>query len=80
MNGWERECLFCSSLIIIITGYGVWAFISRDFPTYLFLKTEFVFLDYSEPKILFYVDYIALMGLYIFAAHYIAKLCRRLKM
>ena len=57
-------------------GYGVWVFISRDFPTYLFLKSEFVFLDYSESKILFYKDYIALMGLCIFIAHYGLKLCR----
>ncbi len=61
-----------------IAGYGVWVFISRDFPTYLFLKSEFVFLDYSEPKILFYIDYIALMGLCIFIAHYGLKLCRQI--
>lgn len=64
---------------LVIAGYGVWVFISRDFLTYLLLKTEFVFLDYSEPIILFYVDYIALMGLCIFVAHYIVKLCRKLQ-
>ncbi len=64
---------------LIIAGYGVWIFISRDFLTYLFLKNEFVFLDYSEPKVLFYVDYLALMGLCIFIAHYSAKLIRKIK-
>ena len=64
---------------LAIAGYGVWAFISRDFPTYLLLKSEFVFLDYSEPKILFYIDYIALMGLCIFIAHYSTKLIRKFK-
>lgn len=63
---------------LIIAGYGVWVIISRDFPTYLFLKSEFVFLDYSEPKILFYIDYLALMGLCIFIAHYGSKLCRQI--
>lgn len=62
-----------------IAGYGVWVLISRDLPTYLLLKTEFVFLDYGESKLLFYIDYLALMGLCIFIAHYIAKLCRRQK-
>ena len=62
-----------------IAGYGVWVLISRDLPTYLLLKTEFVFLDYGESKLLFYIDYLALMGLCIFIAHYIAKLCRRKK-
>lgn len=64
---------------LVIAGYGVWAFIGRDFPTYLFLKSEFVFLDYSEPKILFYIDYLALMGLCIFIAHYSTKLIRKFK-
>lgn len=64
---------------LVIAGYGVWAFIGRDFPTYLFLKSEFVFLDYSESKILFYIDYLALMGLCIFIAHYSTKLIRKFK-
>lgn len=64
---------------LVIAAYGLWAFISRDFPTYLFLKSEFVFLDYSEPKILFYIDYLALMGLCIFIAHYSTKIIRKFK-
>ena len=69
--------LFLASALI--AAYGVYVFIRRDFPTYLFLKSEFVFLDYSEPKLLFYLDYLALMGLCIFIAHYGSKLCRRKK-
>lgn len=64
---------------LIISGYGIWVFISRDFPTCLFLKSEFVFLDYSEPKIFFYIDYLALMGLCIFIAHYSTKLMEQLQ-
>ena len=64
---------------LAIAGYGVWAFIGRAFPTYLLLKSEFVFLDYSEPKILFYIDYLALMGLCIFIAYYSTKLIRKFK-
>lgn len=63
----------------VIAGYGIWVFIDRDFPTYLFLKSEFVFLDYSEPKVMFYIDYLALMGLCIFIAHYSTKLMRKFK-
>lgn len=54
----------------MIAGYGVFAFLKREFFTYLFLKSEFVFLDYAEPTILFYIDYLAIMGLFIFVAHY----------
>lgn len=72
------------SIIVFITGlviaaYGVWVFLSRDFSTYLLLKTEFVFLDYSEPKILFYIDYLALMGFCIFIAHYSTRMIRKIK-
>ncbi|MGN0542058.1 MAG: DUF4405 domain-containing protein [Acutalibacteraceae bacterium] len=59
---------------LLIAGYGAYAFVKRDFFTYLFLKSEFVFLDYAEPILLFYIDYLAIMGLFIFAAHYGLKL------
>lgn len=73
----RSRIMFCLGLII--AGYGVWVMKSRDFPTYLFLKSEFVFLDYGEPEILFCIDHIAVMGLWIFAAHYAAKLFRKLQ-
>ena len=69
--------LFLASAVI--AAYGVYVFISRNFATYLFLQSEFVFLDYSEPKLLFYLDYLALMGLCIFITHYTSKLYRRKK-
>lgn len=64
---------------LMIAGYGAWSFISRDFLTYLLLQSEFVFLDYSESKILFYIDYLAFMGLCIFMSHYITKAIRKLR-
>ncbi len=73
----RSTALFCISTVIAV--YGIYAFIRRDFATYLFLKSEFVFLDYSESKLLFYFDYLALMGLCIFAAYYGSRLCRRKK-
>ena len=59
----------------VIALYGVFSFVKRDFSTYLFLKSEFVFMDYAEPKILFYIDHLAIMGLCIFIAYYLSKLC-----
>lgn len=73
----RNTALFLASAVI--AAYGVYVFISRNFATYLFLQSEFVFLDYSEPKLLFYLDYLALMGLCVFIAHYASKLCRRKK-
>lgn len=73
----RTACCFAAGLLI--AGYGGYVLVKRDFPTYLFLKTEFVFLDYSESPILFYLDYLAFMGLCIFVAHYLAKLCRKIQ-
>ena len=67
------------SIGILIAGYGVFAFVKRDFFTYLFLKSEFVFLNYEEAKALFYADYLAFTGLCIFIAYYSTKLLRKWK-
>lgn len=62
---------------LLITVYGVYVFIKRNFLTYMLLRSEFVFLDYEEPKLKFLLDYLALMGLCIFLVHYIAKLIKK---
>jgi len=59
--------------------YGAVALIRRGLPTYLFVQTEFVFLDYGESKILFYLDYLAMMGTFIFLTHCAVKLLRNQK-
>lgn len=61
----------------VIALYGAYVFVKRDFITYMFLKSEFVFLDYEEPLLLFYLDYLGQMGLCIFLAHYGTKLFQR---
>lgn len=67
----------CFIVGLLTAAYGVYVFIKRNFLTYMFLHSEFVFLDYEEPKLLFLLDYLALMGLCIFMAHYSAKLVRK---
>ena len=59
--------------------YGAWVFVKRDFAIYMFLQSEFVFMDYEEAKVLFYLDYLSLMGTCIFISHYVGKLLRSLK-
>lgn len=67
--------LFLIGLLIAV--YGAFVFIDRDFPTYLFLQSEFVFLDYGEPIWSFYLDYISLMGFWVILAHCLSKGLRR---
>ena len=71
----SRPALFLAGLAI--AAYGRSVFIRRDFPVYMFLRTEFVFLDYDEPVWLFYLDYICLMGFWVFLAHYVSKGLRK---
>ena len=57
----------------LIAGYGVYAFIKRDIGSYMLLQNQFVFFDFGELLILFLLDYIAVMGLFVFIGHYLAK-------
>lgn len=56
--------------------YGLVVFVKRDFPDYMLLKSEFVFMDYEESKFLFFMDYLALIGLCVFLSYYGAKLLK----
>lgn len=62
---------------IVIAGYGLYVFVTRDLVTYMFLRTQFVFLDYSESPISFYIDYLAMMGLFIWIAHYLSVVLKK---
>lgn len=68
-----------TALGALIAAYGIAAMVKRNLATYLFLRSEFVFLDFSESKILFYLDYLAIMGTFIFLSYFAAKLLRKQK-
>ena len=61
-----------------IAVYGFTVFIRRDLLSYMLLWTQFVFLDFSEPIPRFFLDYLAMMGTFIFLAYYISMLLRKL--
>ena len=50
-------------LFLLIAAYGVYAFISRGFADYMFMKVMFAFFDPKESKILFFLNYAAVMVL-----------------
>ena len=54
--------------------YGLYAFISRGIWKYMILQSQFVFFDFSEPMILFFLDYLAMMTLFALIGHYLMKL------
>lgn len=53
-------------LAVVAAAYGIYAFHSRQRGPYMFLKTQYVFFDFEGPLILFFMDYLAIIGLYIF--------------
>lgn len=63
-------------LAVLIAGYGIYAFHARQLGSYMFLKTRYVFFDFEEPLILFFMDYLAVMGLCIFLGYYLSEAMR----
>ena len=63
--------LFLAGLTVAV--YGLAVFLRRDLSSYMLLQNEFVFMDFAEPKLLYYLDYLAMMGLFVFIAHYLTR-------
>ena len=66
-----------------ISVYGCAAFIKRGFPGYMSGRTMFAFFDYSEPRTFFFLDYLAIMVLFMMtgclAVYGLSKINRKRK-
>lgn len=60
-----------------VAAYGIYGFVKHRLVDYLFLRTMFVFFDYEQPSLQFLAEYLAMMGLWIFLAHYGSKLLKK---
>lgn len=60
----------------VIAMYGIFAVVRRGIGDYMLLRSEFVFFDFSEPLIHFFLDYLAVMGLAVCIGHYFAVLLK----
>lgn len=58
---------------VFIAGYGAYAVWKNQILSYLFLTVHFVFFDFEKPVWLFFAEYLAIMGLFVFLAHYISR-------
>ena len=54
----------------LIALYGVYAFVRRQIGSYMFLQNQFVFFDFGEPRIFFFMDYLAVMCLFAVCGYY----------
>lgn len=64
---------FLRGIAALLVVYGVYAFYKRGIGGYLFLQTRFVFFDFEEPYVFFLMDYIAIMGLFVWIGHFLLK-------
>ena len=62
---------------VLLGLWGTLAFLRREIGSYLFLRNQFVFFDFSQPLVYFVLDYTAVMALFAMAGHYSAKLLKR---
>lgn len=69
-----RRLLFWAGAAI--AAYGVFVLFDRGYLTWLFLRSEFVFLNYDEPVWAFYLDHLCLMGSCVFLGHFGSKALR----
>ena len=60
-------------LAILLSAWGVYAFTKNNIADYLFLRSQFVFFDVERSLLLFWAEYLAMMGLFVFLAYYLGK-------
>ena len=74
-TGW----LWTIGIWVLISVYGVYAFIKRQIPEYMFRKTLFAFFDYSEPRLFFFLDYLSIMLLFGLAGYLLVSMTSKKK-
>ena len=67
-----------SIAFLSVSVYGIYAFIKRGFADFLFGKVMFVFFDFSEPFIFYYLDYLAVMVLFMTVGYLFIKLLTKI--
>lgn len=80
---WGQPSSVCTwvlrAIAITVAVYGIHAFVFREIGTYMVLQNEFAFFDYEEPLLLFLLDYMAVMELFVLIGHYGAECLRRIR-
>jgi hypothetical protein len=66
-------------LAILFFIFGLWSFYDRDMFSKLFLGFSFDYWPQERPIILFFIQTLSVMGIYVFITHYILRLIYRLK-
>lgn len=59
---------------LAICGFGIYVFFKHNIADYLFVRSQFVFFDMEQPLVLFFGEYLAMMGLWVCIAYYASRL------
>lgn len=65
--------------VLLISAYGVYAFISRGLVQYMFLQQQFFFFDFDKGYVLFAIDYFSILVLFAAVAHYAGRMILKSK-
>ena len=65
--------LIVCALDAAISAYGAIAFFKRQLPDYMFRKTTFAFFDFDQPRLFFFLDYLAVMVLFASVGYLISS-------
>lgn len=65
-----RFMRFGAALLVL---YGIYAFYKRRLGYYMLLVETFVFFDFEEPLVFFFVDYLAIMGVFVWLGYFLSK-------
>ena len=63
-------------IAVVLAICDIHAFVKNEIGSYLFLRTQFVFIDFSQPVVLALLDYLAIAALFAVAGYYIPKLIK----
>ena len=77
LSGKKRNAAFwwgLRLLAVFIAGYGALCFYKADILSYMLLRATFAFLDYDKPAAVVLIEYLSMMGLWVFITYYVTKL------
>lgn len=60
-------------IAVVVAGYGAVCFYKADIVSYMFLKNQFAFFDFEQTAVSVFIEYTAMMGLWVFIGYYSMK-------
>lgn len=64
-------------LALLICCFGIFAFVKNNISDYLFLRTQFVFFDMSQPLWQFFAEYLGMLGLWVCLGYCVGRLTQK---